>query len=140
MSEDRTLFGDGPYPEAGLLAILARLSFLGAALAIVVAVFLPSDMVPHFVHSHYLEHFAAFYVALLAGMAAMPRAQLRRVAGAYVVFATILEASHLLAGARFEPLVQNWVADLGGLSAAVAPVVVERFRRRFPRRPERVRS
>lgn len=134
MSEDRTLFGDGPYPDGGPLAILARLGFLGAALAIVIAVFLPSEMVPHFVHSHYLEHFAAFYVALLAGMAAMPRVKLRRVGGAYVVFATVLEASHLLAGAQFRPLVQNWVADLGGLSAAVAPVVVERFRRRFPPR------
>jgi hypothetical protein len=134
MSEDRTLFGDGPYPDGGLLAILARLSFLGAALAIVVAVFLPSDLVPHFAHSHYLEHFAAFYTALLAGMAAMPRAKLRRVASAYVLFATVLEGSHLLAGAQLGPLVQNWVADLGGLAAAVAPVVVERFRRRFPPR------
>lgn len=134
MSEDRTLFGDGPYPDGGPLAILARLGFLGAGLAIVVAVFLPSNMVPHFAHSHFLEHFAAFYVALLAGMAAMPRSRLRAVAGAYVIFATVLEGSHLLAGAQLWPLVQNWVADLGGLSAAVAPVVVERFRRRFPPR------
>ena len=52
-----------------------------------------------------------------------------------MLFATALEATHLLAGARFAPLVGTWAADLGGLSAACAPVVVERFRRRFPRQP-----
>jgi len=133
MPEDPTLFGQGRYPDAGPLAILARLAFLAAVLAIVVAVFLPRPMVPQLLRSHYLEHFAAFYVAELAALAAAQRAQLRRVATSFVLFATALEASHLLAGARFGPLVNNWVADLGGLSAASAPIVVERFRRRFPR-------
>ncbi|MGA0607058.1 hypothetical protein ACO2Q0_13775 [Phenylobacterium sp. VNQ135] len=134
MDQDPTLFGDGRYPDAGPLAILARLAFLAAILAIVVAVFLPPWMVPDFVRSHYLQHFAAFYVAALAGLAAMPRARLRHIALGYFLFATALEASHLPAGAPLGPLVDNWVADLGGLAAAYAPVVVERFRRRF-RRP-----
>jgi hypothetical protein len=136
MSEDRTLFGDGRYPDAGPLAILARLGFLGAGLAIVVAVFMPAELVPDIVHSHYLQHFAAFYVAILLGMAAMPRARLRNILLGYGVFATLLEGSHLFSGAALAPLVDNWVADLGGLAAAVAPVVVERFRRRFPRTPK----
>lgn len=134
MSEDRSLFGDGRYPDGGLLAIGARLGFLGAAAAIVVAVFMPADLVPDFVKSPYLQHFAAFYVAILFGMAAMPRARLRSIATGYVVFATLLEASHLFAGADLGRLMDNWVADLGGLAAAIAPVVVERFRRRFPPR------
>jgi len=133
MDEDRSLFGHGRYPETGPVAVLARLSFLLTILAIVIAVFLPPSMVPRFARSHYLEHFAAFYVAFLAALAAMPRARLREVATGFVSFATLLEATHLLAGAPFEPLVRNWVADLGGLSAAAAPMVVERFRRRFPR-------
>ncbi|MDB5447214.1 MAG: VanZ like protein [Phenylobacterium sp.] len=131
MHEDRTLLGHGRYPDAGPLAVLARLAFLGAVLAIAVAVFLPPSMVPQFLRSHYLEHFAAFYVALLAALAAMPRARMRRVIMGYVLFATILEASHFFAGAPFGPLLNNWVADLGGLSAAAAPIIVERFRRRF---------
>ncbi len=134
MHEDRTLFGRGRYPDTGPLAVLARLGFLGAVLAIVVAVFLPRSLMPQPLRSHYLEHFAAFYTALLAALAAMPRSQLRRVATGFVVFATALEASHLLGGASFGPLVRNWVADLGGLCAASAPMVVERFRRRFPPR------
>ncbi|MDB5450013.1 MAG: VanZ like protein [Phenylobacterium sp.] len=133
MTEDRTLFGYGRYPDTGPLAVLARLAFLGAGLAIVIAVFLPPSMVPQFVRSHYLEHFAAFYVAALAGIAAMPRTRLRRIAAAYVIFATLLEATHLISGAQIGPLINNWVADLGGLAAAAAPIVVERFRRRFPR-------
>jgi hypothetical protein len=136
-AEDRTLFGEGRYPDTGPLAVLARLAFLASIAAIGVAVFLPRWMVPQFLHSHYLEHFAAFYVAALFGMAAMPRAQLRRIGVAYVIFAVVLESTHLFAGAALRPLVDNWVADMGGLAAAVAPVVVERFRRRFPRRIRR---
>ena len=135
--EDRTLFGEGPYPDTGPLAVLARLAFLGAAIAIAVAVFLPRWMVPQFARSHYLEHFAAFYVAVLFAMAAMPRAHLRRICTAYVIFAVILESTHMFAGARLRPLFDNWAADMGGLAAAVAPVVVERFRRRFPKRTPR---
>lgn len=132
--EDRSLFGEGRYPDTGPLAVLARLAFLGALLAIVVTVFLPRSMVPQFVRSHYLEHFAAFYVAALFALAAMPRTRLRRIGVAVVTFAVLLEATHLLSGAQIWPLVDNWVADMGGLAAAFAPVVVERFRRRFPRR------
>lgn len=131
MHEDRSLFGDGPYPVTGPLAVLARLAFLGAIMAIVIAVFLPPKLVPDFVYSHYLQHFAAFYVAALLGLAAWPRTKLRTVAVRFFVFATLLEASHLPAGAEFWPLVDNWVADLGGLAAAFAPAVVERFRRRL---------
>jgi hypothetical protein len=133
--EDRTLFGEGHYPDTGPLAVLARLAFLGAALAIVITVFLPRWMIPQFVRSHYLEHFAAFYVATLFGLAAMPRTQLRRIGAGYLMFAVLLESTHLLAGAQMWPLVDNCVADMGGMAAAFAPVVIERFRRRFPRRP-----
>ncbi len=132
MHEDRTLFGQGRYPDTGPLAVAARLAFLLAVLAIPVAVFLPRHLVPRLLYSHYLEHFAAFYVALLAALGAMPRTPLRRLGAAFVLFATALESTHLFAGAKFRPLLDNWVADLGGLAAAGAPVVIERFRRRFP--------
>jgi hypothetical protein len=132
--EDRSLFGEGRYPDTGPLAVLARLGFLGAVLAIVVAVFLPPQLVPQFARSHYLEHFAAFYVAALFAAAALPRTRLRRIGSGFVLFAVGLEGSHLLAGAQLGPLIDNWVADMGGLAAAVAPMVVERFRHRFPPR------
>jgi hypothetical protein len=134
MELDRSLFGQGRYPDTGPLAVLARLAFVGSGLAVAMAFFLPPQLTPHLLYSHYLEHFAAFYVALLTGLAAMPLTQLRRIAVGYVLFATALEVSHLFGGAAMHPLIDNWVADMGGLSAAGAPIVVERFRRRF--RPE----
>ena len=133
MDYDRTLFGEGRYPPTGPLAVLARLALGGAVLAIVVAVYLPPHLVPDFVRSPYLQHFAAFYVAALCALAAFPRARLRNVAIGVVAFATVLEASHLPAGAALAPLIDNWVADMGGLAAAFVPAIVERFRRRFPR-------
>ena len=133
MDHDPTLFGYGEYPRSGPLAIFARLAFCGAILAILVAVYLPPELVPRFVRSPYLQHFAAFYVATLFALAAFPRMRLRTVSMGIVLFATVLEGSHLPAGAPLAPLIDNWVADMGGLAAAVAPVVVERFRRRFPR-------
>ena len=104
-------------------------------MAIVVAVFLPRELIPQFVRSPYLQHFAAFYVAGLLGLAASPRTRLRVIAAQLIIFATVLEATHLLSGAKIGPLTNNWVADLGGLAAAFAPVVVARFRRRFERPP-----
>lgn len=131
MDLDRSLFGDGPYPITGPLAILARVAFLGALVAIVVAVFLPRELLPQFVRSHYLQHFAAFYVAGLLGLAASPRTSVVMTAARLTTFITLLEASHLLAGARLAPLIDNWIADLGGLAAALVPVWVAHFRRRF---------
>lgn len=136
MEPDRSLLGEGPYPITGPLAVLARAAFLGALVAIVVAVFLPSRLVPDFVRSHYLQHFAAYYVAGLLALAASPRTAISVVALRIIVFATALESIHLLNGARLRPLIDNWVADMGGLAAALAPIAVARFRRRFEPPPD----
>lgn len=133
METDRSLLGDGPYPITGPLAVLARVGFFAALVAIVVAILLPREMVPQFVRSLYLQHFAAFYVAGLLGLAASPRTSVWIVGLRLAAFATALEATHLLTGARLGPLLDNWVADLGGLAAAFAPILVGRFRRRFER-------
>ena len=131
MEEDRSLFGEGRYPQTGPLAVMARLGFLACVAAILAAVVLPPDVTPHFARSRYLEHFAAFYVATLFGIAALPRRRIRHIAAGLFVFASLIEPSHLIAGAPGLPVLQNWVADLGGLAAACAPVVFDRFRRRF---------
>lgn len=131
MPSDRRLLGEGPYPLNGPWAILARVAFLGALGAILTAVFLPGDLVPDFVRSHYLQHFAALYVVTLFGLAAAPRSRHRAVGLGMFAFATAIELAHLLAGAALRPLIDNWVADLGGIAAALAPALVERFRVRF---------
>ena len=131
MDLDRRLLGEGPYPLTGPWAILARLAFLAALSAILIAVFLPEEMVPDFVRSHYLQHFAAFYVATIFGLAAAPLAPHRAIGIGMYAFATVLELAHFLTGAPLKPLIDNWVADLGGIAAALAPAVAERFRARF---------
>lgn len=136
MEPDRSLMGQGPYPTTGPLAVVARAGFLLAVIAVVLAVVLPPRYVPDFVRSTYLQHFAAYYVVSLLGLAASPRTRISIVALRIVVFATAMESFHLLTGARVRPLIDNWVADMGGLAAAIAPIAVARFRRRFERPPE----
>ncbi|MBX3483517.1 hypothetical protein [Phenylobacterium sp.] len=138
MEPDRSLMGRGPYPSTGPLAVLARAGFLIAVLAIVLAVVLPPRFVPDFVHSLYLQHFAAFYVVSLLHLAASPRTRISAIALRVVAFATVMESFHLLTGARVRPLIDNWAADVGGLAAALAPIAVARFRRRFERPTEGV--
>ena len=110
---------------------MARLAFIGSALAIVIAVLLPPDRVPNFVYSHHLQHFAAFYVLTLFGGFAIPRLSISRLGAGVVVFATVLNAVHLFAGAPQRAVLDAWAADVGGLAAALAPMLAERFRRRL---------
>lgn len=126
---------DPVYPDTGPLAVLARLGFFVALVAIAVAVVAPGWLTPKLLHSHYLQHFAAFYVAALAGAAAMPRARVRHLAMGYMIFAALLQAVQGLKGGSLAFLMDNWVADTGGTAAALVPIVVDRFRRRFAPRP-----
>lgn len=123
------------YPDTGMLAVLARLGFGLTLLAIFLASIAPGWLTPQLLRSHYLEHFAAFYVAACAGLAAMPRTPIRRIALGYLTFALVLSVIHFARGGPLEAAIRNWVADAGGVTAALAPVVVERFRRLFAPRP-----
>jgi hypothetical protein len=123
-----------PYPDTGILAVLARLAFLAAVIAIVIAVLAPMQIVPRILYSHYLEHFSAFYIATLLGLAAMPRTRIFKIAMGFFLFALFLECGHLLWDPSVENARRNWIANTGGVFAALAPVVVDRFRQRFKRR------
>lgn len=123
------------YPDTGVLAVLARLGFGLTLLAIFLASIAPGWLTPKLLGSHYLEHFAAFYVAACAGLAAMPRTPIRRIAMGYLAFALILSVIHYARHGVAEAAIRNWVADAGGVMAAFSPVVVDRFRRLFAPRP-----
>lgn len=123
------------YPDTGPLAVLARLGFGLTLLAIFLASIAPGWLTPQLLYSHHLEHFAAFYVAACAGLAAMPRTPIRRIAMGYLAFAMILALIQYARGMPSEVALRNWVADAGGVLAALSPVVVERFRRLFAPRP-----
>jgi hypothetical protein len=120
-----------PYSDTGALAVLARLGFLVVLTAIVIATLAPGWLVPQLLYSHNLEHFAAFYVATVAALAALPHAPVRRIAIAYMLFSFGLQVVQLFREATLQAAVENWVADTGGIAAALVPVVVERFRQRL---------
>ena len=136
----RALREETNYPDTGPLAVAARLAFLLSVTAIALAVIAPGWLVPQLLYSHNLEHFAAFYVATLTALAAMPRTDIRRIGAGFVCFALGLQtfqlgwSLHLGHEPRLDRILENWVADTGGVAAALAPVVVGRFRRWFPPR------
>lgn len=131
MADDRRILGNGPYPPTAPLAVGARLAFLAAIAAILGALILPPPVVPDFVRSPYLQHFAAFYVAALLALAALPAAPLGRLFVGFLLFTAALEGSRLFAGGQPGALQDNWVADVGGVAAAMAPAAIEAFRRRL---------
>jgi hypothetical protein len=118
------------------LAVTARALAVVCAIAIVVASLGPSNWLPHLLYSNNLEHFAAFYVVALAFYTARYRAPLMKVLRDVALLATVLEiAKWVLPGPRPANF-QHWMADLGGILAAAAPLLAEGFRRQFePRQP-----
>ena len=121
-----------PYPDTGPLAVLARVALILSAAALLYATAMPGSAVPKLFYSNNLEHFAAFYVGSLTAAAAFPRRKLRWLTLAFGLFAMALEGSRLMGGLNARVL-EMWCADFGGVIAAYAPMVIERFRRLFPR-------
>lgn len=124
-----------PYSDTGPLAVMARLGFLMVLTAIVVATLAPGWLVPQLLYSHNLEHFAAFYVATVAALAALPGTPVRRIGTAFMLFSFALQVVQVFREATIQTAMENWVADTGGVAAAIVPVIVERFRQRLRRAP-----
>lgn len=119
------------YPDSGGWAVAARLGFLVSLVAVSFASLAPAGWVPRVLFSRHLEHFAAFYVATLLACAAFPRARLLKLGLGMALFAAALE---LLRAAPSQD--RAWAlaagqADIGGILAALAPIVTEKFRNLF---------
>ena len=130
-AEAGPLFGDEPYPSTGPLAVLARLGLVVCGMGLIYAAVTPGPSA-RVLYSNNLEHFAAFYVVALTAAAAFPRRRLRWLSLALALTAAGLE----LCGVFERPLllmVEQWCADFGGVMAAFAPMMIEQFRRLFPR-------
>jgi hypothetical protein len=127
--------GRRTYPDTGPFAILARLAFPLSTAGLVFATLAPGATVPQLIYSNNLEHFAAFYVVALSAAVALPRASLRSLLVGMAVFAMLLESARLLTGENLD-ILEKWCADVGGVLAAYAPMVGERFRQLFPKNPD----
>ncbi len=113
------------------LAIAARAAAVVCALAIVVASLGPSTWLPHLLYSNNLEHFAAFYVVALVFYGARYRTPLGRVLRDVALLASVLEAAKWMLPGPRPANFQHWIADLGGILAAAAPILATSFRRQF---------
>jgi len=120
--------------DDNVLAIAARAVAVVCAIAVTFASLGPANWLPRLLYSNNLEHFAAFYVVALAFYAARYRAPLLRVLRDAAVFATLLEAAKLVTPGPRPASFDHWIADLGGILAASAPLLVGAFRRAFARR------
>ena len=117
------------------LAMIARVAFLLVAAGLCLALFAPSGWTPRVLYSYHLEHFAAFYLVALSMAAARYRANVYRVMADIALLATVLEGVRLFIPSHQLYVVEDWVADLGGALAALAPILIGDFRKSF--RPER---
>ncbi len=120
-----------PYPDTGRMAVAARLGFVLVVFGVITASLAPATIVPRMLYSYHLEHFAAFYLVALVTAAALPRVRLRKILIWLMVFSALLECGRVFLGARELSSSQNLFADVGGMWAALAPIVIGRFRDRF---------
>lgn len=120
-----------PRKDGHPLAILARVAFLAVIAGICFASLAPSGWLPRVLYSYHLEHFAAFYLAALSMAAARYRASLYRVMMDIAALATVLEGVRLFIPSHQLYVVEDWVADLGGVLAALSPIVIGDFRKSF---------
>jgi hypothetical protein len=117
------------------LAICARAVFVLLTAALCFASVVPAGWLPRLFYSYHLEHFAAFYLVALAMTVARYRVKVRRLMGDAVVLASVLEGLRLFIPSHQLYVFEDWMADLGGVLAALAPVLAADFRRSFQSRP-----
>jgi hypothetical protein len=123
------------YAHDNPLAIMARSLGVVCFIAVAFASLGPANWLPKLLYSNNLEHFAAFYVVTLFGYAARYRSPAFRVVRDIAIFATLLEIARMVVPGPRIPNFDHWVADLGGILAAAAPVGAVMFRQLFVAEP-----
>ena len=117
------------------LAICARGAYLGALGAVTIASLSPAGWVPRVLYSYHLEHFAAFYLLSVSMAAARYKTSTARLAIDLVVLACVLEGLRLFSPSHRNNVPEDWVSDLGGITAALAAMFVSTIRTSFAASP-----
>lgn len=116
-----------PVLKLWTLAALAGLAW--ALIALAFASLAPPAYVPRIFSNYHIEHFAAFYVVTLLTAAALPTVRLDRIAGVLGALAAAFALFRILALVNKVFYVEDLACDIGGIMAALAPILVGRFRR-----------
>ena len=109
---------------------VAALGGLGwGVVAIVFASVGPSQYIPRIFYSYHVEHFAAFYVIFILAAAGLPSIRLYHITFAMLLMAVILATVRLVIPRHQLSDFEDLCADVAGILAGVAPMLVERARR-----------
>jgi hypothetical protein len=88
---------------------------------------MPASRAPHLFPWDKAEHFLAFYVLSFLAAAAYPRLSLAVVALWLSLFGAAIELVQALPIVHRDCDFWDWVADSAAISAALAPIVLERW-------------
>ena len=110
----------------GTIFALAALAW--ALIALAFASLAPAAYIPRVFHNYHVEHFAAFYMVALLGAAALPTVSLLRVGLVLSVLAAGFAAFRILELVDKVFYIEDLACDLGGILAALVPMIVGRFR------------
>jgi hypothetical protein len=108
------------------LGAIAALTW--AIIAVVVAALGPSEYVPRIFSSYHLEHFVAFYVLAILAAMALPRVRVIQIALVLAVLATVLAGLRMFIPRHQLATAEDLGADIGGIAAALAPMLIAHFR------------
>jgi hypothetical protein len=115
-----------PNPWLWTIAALAGLTW--GVIAVIFASVGPGEYVPRVFHNYHAEHFIAFYALTLLASAGLSRAPLLHLCSSLALMALVLAIVRLFIPRHQLADAEDLAADLGGIAAAVAPILVGRFR------------
>jgi hypothetical protein len=111
-----------------LWTIFALAGLAWGLIALAYASLAPASYIPRIFHNYHVEHFAAFYVVALLGAAALPSVSLLRVGLILSLLAAAFAAFRILELIDKVFYVEDLACDIGGVLAALVPMIVGRFR------------
>jgi VanZ family protein len=122
-------------PNAWLWTIAALAGLTWGVIAFVFAAIGPSEYVPRVFFSYHIEHFVAFYLITLLAAAGLPRASPYQLGLALALMAVIVAAIRLFIPRHRLSDAEDLAADIAGIGAVIAPILVGRVRQIIAARP-----
>jgi hypothetical protein len=110
-----------------------QLAFWAGVVLTIVAAVRPAQAAVNVIPWDKAAHFIAFYVLTAVAVAAFPRLRLVRIAVALSAFGAGIELVQGLKIVARDRDFWDWVADTLAIAAALAPIVLVAWRRRFSR-------
>ena len=116
-------------PLVWLWTVAALGGLAWGLIAVIFASVGPSQYIPRVFYSYHIEHFAAFYVIFLLAAAGLPSVKLYHITLAALLMALVLATVRLTIARHQVSDFEDLCADLAGIAAGVAPMLVARLRR-----------